>query len=152
MNRFRAGVLIAFGSFMLVTFLLIAGFFIRAKRPYYLDIVFNMTKEHVSYETGTRYRLPLPRRVTWGYRTSDNSCVYRTEMTLDELISWYEDNGYIVEENRIYENDKNDWMWYTVEYRDNENSRINSIVITRHVKYYNYRIDSYSYFGNLLCS
>ncbi len=25
MNRFRAGVLIAFGSFMLVTFLLIAG-------------------------------------------------------------------------------------------------------------------------------
>ncbi len=122
------------------------------KRPYYLDIVFNMTKEHVSYETGTRYRLPLPRRVTWGYRTSDNSCVYRTEMTLDELISWYEDNGYIVEENRIYENDKNDWMWYTVEYRDNENSRINSIVITRHVKYYNYRIDGYSYFGNLLCS
>ena len=73
-------------------------------------------------------------------------------MTLDELISWYEDNGYIVEENRIYENDKNDWMWYTVEYRDNENSRINSIVITRHVKYYNYRIDGYSYFGNLLCS
>ena len=44
MNRFRAGVLITFGSFMLVTFLLIAGFFIRVKRPYYLDIVFNMTK------------------------------------------------------------------------------------------------------------
>lgn len=121
--------------------------FIRVKRPYYFDIVFNMTKEHVSYETGTKYRLPLPKRVAWAYRTSDNSCVYRTEMTVDELISWYAENGYIVEENRVYENDKNDWMWYTIEYRDNKNSKINSIEITRHVKYYNYYIEGYRRFS-----
>ena len=74
-------------SVILMGMIYIAVLFIRIKRPYYFDMAFNMTKEHVSYETGTKYSLPLPRRVTWGYRTSDNSCVYRTEMTFDEIIS-----------------------------------------------------------------
>ena len=141
MTRRRAALLIAFGSMICIVILVVESYWWGWYRPirYYLDLTFNLTKEHISYETGTKYALPLPKRVVWSYRISDNSCVYLTRLTYEDFVSWYEKNGYIVENNCIYTNDKNDVIYYTIEYKDSdkEESKDNVVVITRHVKYYN---------------
>ncbi len=141
MTRRRAALLIAFGSMICIVILVVESYWWGWYRPirYYLDLTFNLTKEHISYETGTKYALPLPKRVVWSYRISDNSCVYLTRLTYEDFVSWYKKNGYIVENNCIYTNDKNDVIYYTIEYKDSdkEESKDNVVVITRHVKYYN---------------
>ena len=144
MTRLRVGCLIVFGSLILAGGLFVTALLYGWYRPIrcYLDLTFNLTKEFVTYETGTEYTLPLPKGVAWGYRESDYSCVYLTRLTYDEFISWYEENGYIVEENRVYKYDKSDEIWYTIEYRDKEeqnkkDKKIKAVLIKRHVKYYN---------------
>ena len=141
MTRRRAALLIALGSMICIVILVVESYWWGWYRPirYYLDLTLNLTKEHISYETGTKYALPLPKRVVWSYRISDNSCVYLTRLTYEDFVSWYEKNGYIVENNCIYTNDKNDVIYYTIEYKDSdkEESKDNVVVITRHVKYYN---------------
>jgi len=141
MTRRRVAILIALGSMICIVILVVESYWWGWYRPirYYLDLTLNLTKEHISYETGTKYALPLPKRVVWSYRISDNSCVYLTRLTYEDFVSWYEKNGYIVENNCIYTNDKNDVIYYTIEYKDSdkEESKDNVVVITRHVKYYN---------------
>lgn len=141
MTRRRAALLIALGSMICIVILVVESYWWGWYRPirYYLDLTLNLTKEHISYETGTKYALPLPKRVVWSYRISDNSCAYLTRLTQEDFVSWYEKNGYIVENNCIYTNDKNDVIYYTIEYKDSdkEESKDNVVVITRHVKYYN---------------
>lgn len=141
MTRRRAALLIALGSMICIVILVVESYWWGWYRPirYYLDLTFNLTKEHISYETGTKYALPLPKRVVWSYRISDNSCAYLTRLTYEDFVSWYEKNGYIIEDNRIYMKDTDDRIWYTVEYqdRDEDDLKKNVVVITRHMKFYN---------------
>lgn len=100
---------------------------------YYFDITFNLTKEFKAHETGTVYTLPLPRGIARLYRSSDNSYVYATKLTYEEMISWYKENGYGVENDQIY---NNNWMYYTIEYKGiwEGHPKRNIIEIKRYVR------------------
>lgn len=99
---------------------------------YYFDIAFNLTKEHEAYVHGTKYTLPLPRGIAKMYRDSEFSVIYLTRLTFEDIISWYEENGYKVEGNCVYTND----LYYTIEDlgKDEEHPKRNIIRIMRHIQ------------------
>lgn len=96
-----------FGALLFVGLIYIASIYIRMtpRIRYYFDVAFYQTKEFEAHVNGTVYSLPLPRGVAWYYRSSDVSCVYVTELTFEEMISWYEKKGYTVEGNCVYTKD-----------------------------------------------
>lgn len=81
------------------------------------DMIFNNSKENVTYENGKEYYLPLPKDTVQAYRYSDYGVMYYTKLSYDEFIEYYNEYDYIVKNNDIVCNDvkyilkeENDYM------------------------------------------
>lgn len=96
-----------FGAVVFAGIIYIVSIFIsmRPRIRYYFDVAFYQTKEFEAHVNGTIYTLPLPRGVARLYRESDVAYVYWTKLTVEEIFSWYEKNGYTVEDNCVYTTD-----------------------------------------------
>ena len=127
-------ILCVFGTLIFAGLIYITAIYISSqpKMRYYFDVAFNMTKKNVTYVNGTKYTLPLPGGLAWLHSDSETSRIYWTELKVEEIITWYKENGYRVEGNCIYA----DGLYYTIEDIgiDDDHPKRNFIEIKRHIE------------------
>lgn len=114
-RRFKIIIASIFGALLFAGLIYIASILVSTspKIRYYLDVTFNLTKEHEAYVDGIKYTLPLPRGFAKLHSDSEFSRIYSTKLTVEEILTWYEEKGYRVEDNRVYADD----LYYTIEDR-----------------------------------
>jgi hypothetical protein len=99
---------------ILIIFIICSIVFIQVLRftnsdfRYNFDVNFNQTKEHISYlENGENIVLPLPKKTTFAFKTSDSNVTYYTKLSYEEFIKFYKSNDMFIEENVVsYDNIK----------------------------------------------
>lgn len=89
------------------------------------DMLFNNSKENVAYVDGEEYYLPLPKDTVELYRYSDYGVAYCTKLSYDEVINYYYENDYTVENNDVIF----DGVKYTLKQDDDYTGKYTTIKI-----------------------